>query len=212
MSRNERSPLPIGLTEQRRNDKQRRKPDLRIRRTRSLLSNALVALMQEKSIDKTTVQEVLNRAAVGRSTFYLHYRHKDGLVLCLLEDGLELWSTALLRKQEKSYRIAPVAELFMHVGDAKKLYRALADSGRIHAFFELAQGYFARGIARRLKDIGLKDLVQSELDARSHALAGNLLSLLKWWLDRGARESPKAMDALFHRMVWNGLQSKSKLR
>ena len=66
----------------------------------------------------------------------------------------------------------------MHVGGAKKLYRALVDSGRIHAFFELAQGYFARGIARHLKDMGLKDLVEGELDARSHALAGNLLSLL----------------------------------
>ena len=65
---------------------------------------------------------------------------------------------------------------------------------------------------RSLLDIGLKDLVQGELDARSHALAGNLLSLLKWWLDRGVRESPKAMDELFHQMAWNGLQSKSKLR
>ncbi len=212
MSNNERSPLPVGLTEQKRNGKQRRKPDLRIRRTRSLLSNALVALMEEKSIDKITVQEVLDRATVGRSTFYLHYRDKDDLFLCVLEDGLEMWSTALLRKQEKSCRIAPVAEFFAHVGVAKKLYRALVDSGRIHTFFELAQGYFARGIARRLKDMGLKSLVQSELDARSHALAGNLLSLLKWWLDRGARGSPKAMDELFHRMAWNGLQSKSRLR
>ncbi|HXE35355.1 MAG TPA: TetR/AcrR family transcriptional regulator [Verrucomicrobiae bacterium] len=211
MSNNERSPLPTGLAEQRRNDKQRPKPDQRIRRTRSLLSNALVALMQEKPIDKITVQEVLDRATVGRSTFYLHYRGKDDLFLCVLEDGLEMWSTVLLRKQEKSYRIAPVAEFFMHVGDAKKLHRALVDSGRIHTFFELAQVYFARGIARHLKDMGLKDPVQSELDARSHALAGNMLSLLKWWLDRGARESPKAMDAMFHRMAWNGLQSKSKL-
>jgi AcrR family transcriptional regulator len=211
MSNNERSPLPMGLAEQRRNDKQRPKPDQRIRRTRSLLSNALVALMQEKPIDKITVQEVLDRATVGRSTFYLHYRGKDDLFLCVLEDGLEMWSTVLLRKQEKSYRIAPVAEFFMHVGDAKKLHRALVDSGRIHTFFELAQVYFARGIARHLKDMGLKDPVQSELDARSHALAGNMLSLLKWWLDRGARESPKAMDAMFHRMAWNGLQSKSKL-
>jgi len=212
MSNNERSPLPIRPAEQRRKGKQRRKPDLRIRRTRGLLSNALVALMQEKSIDKITVQEVLDRATVGRSTFYLHYRDKDDLFLCVLEDGLEMWSTALLRKQEKSYRVAPVAEFFTHVGGAKKLYRALVDSARIHAFFELAQGYFARGIGRRLKDMGLKNLVQSELDARSHALAGNLLSLLKWWLDRGARESPTAMDELFHRMAWNGLQSKSKLR
>jgi hypothetical protein len=37
-------------------------------------------------------------------------------------------------------------------------------------------------------------------------LAGSMLSLLRWWLDRGAKESPHAMDELFHRMVWNGLQ------
>jgi len=209
MSRNERSPFRNGSTEQTRNLKQRRKPDLRIRRTRSRLGNALVTLMEENPIDKITVQEVLDRAAVGRSTFYLHYRDKDDLFLCVLEDGLETWTTALTRKQEKSHRVVPVAEFFAHVGEARKLYRALVDSGRIHAFFELAQGYFARGITRRLKDMGLKNLVQSELDARSHALAGNLLSLLKWWLDRGSRESPKAMDELFHRMAWNGLQSKS---
>src|SRR5258706_10212867 len=191
MFNNEVPPLPVGLAKQSTNGKQRRKPDLRIRRTRSLLSNALVALMQDKSIDKITVQEVLDRAGVGRSTFYLHYRDKDDLFLCVLEDGLEMWSTALLRKQEKSYRVAPVAEFFMHVGDAKKLYRAVVDSGRIHVFFELAQGYFARGIARRLKDMGLKNLVQSELDACSHALAVNLLSLLKLWLHAGTTEAPK---------------------
>ena len=206
MSKNEGSQLPKGPAEPRRNDKQRRKPDLRIRRTRGRLANALVALMQEKPIDTITVQEVLDRATVGRSTFYLHFRDKDDLFLCVLEDGLEMWSTTISRKQEKSHRVASVAEFFAHVASARKLYSALVDSGRIHAFFELAQGYFARGIARRLKDMALKNVVQSELDARSHALAGNLLSLLKWWIDRGAKESPKAMDELFHRMVWNGLR------
>jgi AcrR family transcriptional regulator len=212
MSKNMRPTSSKGPTEQRRNDKQRRKPDLRIRRTRGRLSDALVALMQEKPIDKIAVQEVLDRASVGRSTFYLHYRDKDDLFLCVLEDGLEMWSTALGRKQEKSLRIAPVSEFFAHVASARKLYRALVDSGRIHTFFELAQGYFARAIAQRLKEMGVKNMVQGELDARSHGLAGNLLSLLKWWLDRGARESPKAMDELFHRMVWKGLQSKFNLR
>src|SRR6266702_4272359 len=101
MSKNEGSPLPRGLTGQRRNGKQPRKPDLRIRRTRGLLSNALVALMQEKSIDEITVQEVLDRATVGRSTFYLHYRDKEEVFVCVLEDGMEMWSTGFLRKQEK---------------------------------------------------------------------------------------------------------------
>ena len=72
--------------------------------------------------------------------------------------------------------------------------------------FDLAQGYFARGIARRLKQMGLPMSDQRELDAGSHAFAGNLLSLLKWWLDRGAKEPAKDMDDLFHRMVWKGLR------
>jgi hypothetical protein len=47
-----------------------------------------------------------------------------------------------------------------------------------------------------------------ELKAQAHALSGALFSLLNWWIDHGMAESPKAMDALFHRMVWNGIRAK----
>lgn len=207
MSKNDPFTTAEGPGARRRNDKRPRKPDLRIRQTRGRLNDALVALMQEKPIDKVTVQEVLDRATVGRSTFYLHYRDMDDLFLCVLEDGLEMWSSFLLRQKEKSLRVAPVEEFFGHAASARRLYRALVESGRIHVFFELAQGYFARGIARRLRNMGMKNVVQDQLDARSNALAGNLLSLLRWWLERGTKESPKAMDELFHRMAWRGLRS-----
>lgn len=98
---------------------QKRKVDERIRRTRTRLSDALVALILEKPIDKLTVQEVLDRAGVGRSTFYLHFRDKDDLFLSVLEQGLEMWTTALTRAQEKSHRVAPVAEFFGHVAGAR---------------------------------------------------------------------------------------------
>jgi len=67
--------------------------------------------------------------------------------------------------------VAPVAEFFAHVGSARKLHRALVDlAGVIQAFFDLAQGYFARGIARRLAGMGPANLAQRGLDARSHAI------------------------------------------
>jgi AcrR family transcriptional regulator len=186
---------------------QRRKPDQRVRRTHERLGSALVALIQEKPIDDVTVQEVLDRASVGRSTFYLHFRDTDDLLLSQLEKFLEGMSTALSLRKEKSHRVVPVAELFAHIGSQKKLYRALADCGRLNDFFDLAQGYFARGIEQRLAESGrLPKLPPGELGARACALAGGLLSLLRWWLDRGAKEPPRAMDELFHRMVWGGLQ------
>jgi AcrR family transcriptional regulator len=184
-----------------------RKPDERARRTRDRLGNAFVALIHEKPIENVTVQDVLNRAKVGRSTFYLHFRDKNDLLLSQLEVFLETMSTLLSVHKETSYRVAPVAEMFDHIKNQEKLYRILADAGRLNDFFDLAEGYFSRGIENRLKESErLPKIPQGELAARAFALAGSLLSLLRWWLDRGSKEPPGEMDELFHRMVWKGLQ------
>ena len=185
---------------------QKRKPDERIRRTHTRLGGALVQLMQEKPIEKITVQEVLDRAAVGRSTFYLHFRDKDDLLLSQLEGFLQMMSTALTVRKEASHRVVPVKEMFDHIAGQMKIYRALAEAGRLNDFFDLAQGYFARGIEQRLRDSNrLAKVSGSEMRARSVALAGSLLSLLRWWLDRGAKQPAGEMDELFHRIVWNGV-------
>src|SRR5579864_3242444 len=178
--------------------KQGRKPDERIRRTHQRLGEALVQLIAEKPIDDITVQHVLDRASVGRSTFYLHFRDKNDLLLSQLEMFLETMSTFLTRRKENSHRVVPVTERLEHIGGPRnKMYRALADSGRLHDFFDLAQGYFARGIEQRLRESRRRsNLPQPELAARASALAGGVLSLLRWWLDRGAKESPQAMDDL----------------
>jgi AcrR family transcriptional regulator len=206
MSKNERS-RSHEHAGQRTQDKRRHTPDQRVDRTRERLGNAYVALIHEKPIEDVTVQDVLERASVGRSTFYLHFRDKNDLLLSQLEKFLEMMSTSLSMRKEESHRIVPVAELFAHIENQKKLYRILCDAGRLNDFFDLAQGYFARGIEQRLTESRrLSKLPQPEMGARASALAGSLLSLLRWWLDRGAKEPPQAMDELFHRMAWNGLQ------
>ena len=184
-----------------------RKPDARVQRTRDLLGRALITLIVEKPINDVTVQDVLDRAHVGRSTFYLHYRDIDDLLVSQLEMFLEFMSTVLSVRNDKSNRVAPVTEMFAHIGNQNKLYRVLSDSGHVKDFFDLAEGYFARGIERRLVELGkLTKVPQRELAARASALSGSLLSLLRWWLDRGEKETPEAMDEMFHRMVWTGLQ------
>ncbi len=60
--------------------------DRRVRRTRELLRSALLSLIQEKGYDRITVQDILDRADIGRSTFYAHYRDKDDLFRAGFED------------------------------------------------------------------------------------------------------------------------------
>jgi AcrR family transcriptional regulator len=206
MSRNKRS-HPQELGGQKQQAKRRRQVDERIRRTRARLGSALVALIHEKPFNDVTVQEVLDRASVGRSTFYLHFRNKDDLLLSQLEMFLETMSAALGKRKEESHRVLPVAEMFSHIGGQNEIYRALADAGRLNDFFDLAQGYFSRAIEQRLHESRrCSHLFHQELSARSYALAASLLALLKWWVDRGAREAPRAIDELFHRIVWRGVQ------
>lgn len=184
----------------------KKKTDARVRRTRDALGDALIALMQEKPFDTITVQDVLDRAHVSRSTFYTHYSDKDDLLMSDAEEFFEALSMALSQHGDKSERVFPVREFFAHLSDVQPFFKALVKSGKYHENMELARGHFARGIERRLAELPRgKNISANQLPAIAFAHAGALLSLLSWWLDRGMRESPAEMDELFHRMVWNGL-------
>jgi AcrR family transcriptional regulator len=186
-----------------------KKEDARIRRTRDALGDALVALMQEKPFDTITVQDVLDRANVSRSTFYSHYSDKDDLLMSDAEEFFEAISMALSQHGDKSDRVFPVREFFAHLADVQPFFKALVKSGKYQENMELARGHFARGIERRLAELPRsKSIPSNELPAIAFTHAGALLSLLTWWLDRGMRESPAEMDELFHRMVWNGVAGK----
>lgn len=177
------------------------KEDRRVRRTRNALGDALIALIQEKKFADITVQQVLDRAGVGRTTFYKHFQDKDDLFLSDLEDFFEAFSTLLIRHKEASNRIAPVRELFSHVGENRNLHSALVAADKLHDFQEMAQEYFARGIGQRLRQLGRP----AQDGATVQALAGSLLSMMTWWLRSGSKSSPEQMDDIYHRMVWAGL-------
>ena len=187
----------------------KKKTDARVRRTRDALGDALIALMQEKPFDTITVQDVLDRAHVSRSTFYSHYSDKDDLLMSDAEEFFEAISMALSAHDDKSDRVFPVSEFFTHLSDVQPFFKALVKSGKFQENMELARGHFARGIERRLSELPrAKSIPPNRLPAIAFTHAGALLSLLTWWLDRGMRESPAEMDELFHRMIWHGVSSK----
>src|SRR6266513_4535329 len=182
-----------------------KKEDGRVRRTRDRLGDALVDLLVEKSFDKITVQDVLDRAQVSRATFYTHYRDKNDLFLSDAEDFFEAMATALSRFGDKSERVAPVQELAAHIAEVRPFYNALVESGRMHDVMELGREHFARGIEVRLNEIPRARAIPSDRrGAIARGFAGSLFSLLAWWVQHGMSSSPKEMDELFHKLVWTG--------
>lgn len=182
-----------------------KKESRRVRRTRGALGEALVALMHEKRFEEIRVQDVLDRARVGRATFYSHYRDKDDL---MLTDFAEFFTRmSQLTAREKSHRVAPIAEMFSHIVDAQPLFEALVASGHLENAMQLAQESFARGIEKRLMALA-REMPALRRRAVSQALAGAMLALMRWWMSHPQRESAQAMDELFHRIVWEGAAEK----
>src|SRR3954468_17882696 len=160
-----------------------KKQDLRVRRTRDRLGDALIELLVQKPFDEITVQEVLDRAGVSRSTFYAHFSDKNDLFLSDSDEFLEDLATALSRFGDKSERVAPVQELFAHIGEVRPFYNALVKSGKIRDVWELGREHFSRGIEKRLGEIPRGRAITADRRAvMARGIAGSLFSLLDWWV------------------------------
>jgi AcrR family transcriptional regulator len=183
------------------------KIDKCVRRTRERLGDALVELIKNKPFDAISVQEVLTRAQVSRSTFYTHYRGKNDLLLSDAEDFFEGFATMLSRRNDSSKRIAPVRELCAHLGEWRPFCAALVSADRMHDVMELGQDHFAVGIKQRLDQLpGAHEIPAKQRSVVANALAGALFALLWWWIRHNLPESPARMDDLYHRLAWNGLR------
>jgi AcrR family transcriptional regulator len=193
-----------------------RKPDRRVRRTRETLGDALVSLMHENPLEEITVQHILNRAEVSRSTFYTHFSDKNDLFLSDAEEFLEKVASLLSDNRDASRRLVPVRELFCHVAEWRPFFNAMVASGKIQDVMEIGQECFARAIARRLAELPanhaeglngrpLKSLSRPLATALSQMLAGSLMTLMSWWLNSGQSLSAAQMDDLYHEFAWAGI-------
>ena len=102
------------------------KSDRRSRRSRRLIVDALLALMREKRYDRITVQEIIDRADVGRSTFYAQFRNKEDVLESEFARVLGLLHEQhLVAAKDPADQLLPSLGLFRHVQEHQRLYPAL---------------------------------------------------------------------------------------
>ena len=181
-----------------------KRPDARTERTYRALSGALVDLMRTREFDSITVQDLLDRAGVGRATFYTHFRNKDDFLLTDLERMLAALERHFEQSPGATNRLAPLAELLEHLATAREFAAAIERSGRMEVVYDITSGHFARIIERRLKSLGDSPMALPPA-ATSRVLGAMAMELAKWWLGRESSMTARDMDARFHELVWGGL-------
>jgi len=188
------------------------KQDRRSQRTRQLVTAAMMELMVEKSYDAITVQDLLDRANIGRSTFYSHYFDKEDVMISLAEQMLGQLSQQFSQR-DAGRGIIPSLELFQHALQYQQHFRAMLRGYAREVVWDAAQTSLSRAIEETLAvTFATKHTPTVPLPVLSEYLAGAFLNLLKWWLEADMPYSPVQMDEMFQQLalpgVWAAVEGK----
>jgi AcrR family transcriptional regulator len=103
--------------------------DLRVRRTRKMIQEALLELTVEKGYPNITVQDIADRAMVNRSTFYRHYLDKDDLLVQYMDEVAALTSEddAAVDNLQPGEKEVPngLIKLLRHIAQFSEFYRVM---------------------------------------------------------------------------------------
>jgi AcrR family transcriptional regulator len=185
------------------------KTDRRSQRTQQILHEALMALMQDKRYDDITVQDIIDRANVGRSTFYAHYQDKEDLMTSGLMHLMQIMS-GLVGAPSKTgeTRMFPTQELYEHVQENQNLFRGMVRGRGLELFFEKGQEYWSQKLTADLKTrIPQGNQPSVPIEVMAQFLAGTFVTMLRWWLDNKMPYSPKEMDEMLQKLVMPTIQS-----
>jgi AcrR family transcriptional regulator len=185
--------------------------DRRARRTRERLIHALLGLMETQHFDQISVQDIVERADVGRSTFYAHYENKDALLMRGFEHLLETL-VQQIQCDGAGGLTFDTTFLFEHARGHYEIYRTLLWGSGFDLLIKDGHSALTRKIETRFRESGFApDESVVPLPVLACSLAGSLLVLLKWWLDNKMLYPPERMNAIFQQLVMSGILSLRQL-
>lgn len=182
--------------------------DRRAARTRKALHEALISLILRKGYEAITIQDLIDEADVGRSTFYAHYTGKEDL----LRGGFEALRKLLTEAQRNTSAKGDGAEgeslpfslaLFEHACEYRTVYRALIGSRGGAVVGKELRRVLSDVVKKDLSTIRDDDAIAREL--RIQFVVGTFLTVLSWCLERKPEIKPIQIDATFRRLVLNGI-------
>ena len=182
--------------------------DRRVQKTRRLLQDALVALISEKGFASVTIQDILDRANVGRSTFYLHYDNKNELLHSCFEDFCNLlekheMELSNVKKQSKSLDNTDyVLDFLRFVEKNHRLLKALLGKESMPMFHQHIHGYVYSYIDKFLKTAVPKDKQNSAgMKMLTQFFASGLIGTVIWWIEEDMPCPVEETDR-FIRQLW----------
>lgn len=182
--------------------------DRRQQKTRSAIFQAFSSLMAEQSYSRITVQEIIDRANVGRTTFYAHFEAKEELLQALCENlfGHIIFNAKDCTHTHGLYSDGSAPEsIFCHLlqhlqeNDNNILGLLSCESSEVFLRYfkdslsELIQSQFV--IQNRSTNQGLPD------DFLVNHISGSFVEMVMWWIKGHMKQTPLELDQYFRAVI-----------
>ena len=182
--------------------------DLRVRRTRRLLANALVELTLERPFDTVTVRDLTDRANIGYATFFRHYSGKEELLRAMLQEVLaELLDLLEPHLGENPSQAALV--VFRHAQQNADLYRLLLRTG--HSIDLLPEAVRV-GVQSIRRGYGGRTDSRVPFEVAAQHLVRSFVNLIDWWLENDLPYSAERMGEIYTEIIVEPLEEKALQR
>lgn len=182
--------------------------DVRVRRTRRLLADALVELTLERPFEAITVRDLTDRAQIGYATFFRHYSGKEELLRAMLQEVL----AALLELLEPHLGENPAGAglvVFSHAQEHADLYRLLLRTGQSTDLLPEAVRVGVNSVRQSYRG---KPNSKVPFEIAAEHLVRSFVNLIEWWLEHGLPYPPERMGEIYFEIIVRPLEEKALQR
>ena len=177
--------------------------DLRQRRSKRHMSQALLSLMEERPFKEISVVDICDRAMVHRTTFYAHFEDKNALLRYVLGELRRSFMEQQGQPEEypdlRSYLLAEFRTALTFLKEHRKTYLSGLAGGPVG--MRLVETELAKGLADRFREEDPAADENSFAEISGQYYAGAILSLIRWWLEQDDPMDETELIAQFRRLL-----------
>ena len=174
----------------------------RVEKTKEALFRALSTLLKKKKYSEISIQEIIDAADVGRSTFYSHFCTKDELLKALVE---KIFDSLRSHSADRDPDI-PVRGLFEHIqANITQIRGIIADPTSCDVLFRKIKTYWKKHLTGSgVLSASPAPCVPEELFVNH--LVQTLIECVRWWIETRMKHTPQEMERYYYALT--GIASK----
>jgi AcrR family transcriptional regulator len=184
--------------------------DRRMQKTRANIFDAFNRLLSRKSYSKITIQEIIDEANIGRSTFYAHFETKDDLLKAMCQNLFDhIFSDDLHAEETHDFSLSKgqsnflLTHILYHLKDDKKNLNGVLCCESSDLFWNYIRQQFSRFTKNYILNIKTEKSSHIPDELLSSHISGSFVELVKWWMQNGMKETPEELEKYFEALIFS---------